>query len=91
MMNCDLSHEPKPKRLCVSKKKIVGHRGMPAREAVCFTLDPHKTKVRGNCKYCYLTLKKRKDVWSVCNTCGAHLHMECMRPWHLCVQKYHGM
>ena len=45
---------------------------------------------RGNCKYCYLTLKKRKDVWSVCNTCGAHLHMECMRPWHLCVQKYHG-
>ena len=91
LMNCDLSHEPKPKRLCVSKKKIVGHRGMPAREAVCFTLDPHKTKVRGNCKYCYLTLKKRKDVWSVCNTCGAHLHMECMRPWHLCVQKFHGM
>ena len=37
LMNCDLSHEPKPKRLCVSKKTIVGHRGMPAREAVCIT------------------------------------------------------
>ena len=89
LMDIDLSSDPKPKRLCTARNvKISGHRGIPDRENVCLLLDPRKSETRGNCKHRWLTLKKKKDVWSKCGTCGVHCHWDCMRPWHAACEKF---
>ena len=90
-MGVDFTTIPDVKRLCVQRKKVGADRGYPRREDICFKLDPEKGKARGNCKYCYLTSKRRVDVWSKCKSCGVKLHFECMRPWHVSVMRHYSM
>ena len=90
LMDMDFTTLPDPKRFCKAGGKVAGERGFPKRESVCFKIDPGRT-TRGNCKFCYMTTKKKADCWAHCQSCGVNCHWECMRPWHVAVMRHHKM